>query len=290
MHAGGAAEAQRSSEGSNAVQPRPGPLAPAHAHIPHLSSSSSSSSSSFESHAEDDDDDDGGSSCSHGEMGDEMHDPSNTSTSSSHLYLSFPRSGVRGGLSVGGSSRSAAVRSQRVGRPMHEGDDEGRPCSKRVKMTVEKQLGTEEGDDEEEGIHDMDNECTEEPAACAGSKRMSVDRGGGRCAKAIIPSAGPSLGKRRSGGGGGGDDDDNGSGSDRDKDDHDNGRDSHEGGADIAPRPRIKMSKCWLCTFSSSKMARQIAAFVSANAGTMDPAIMADQIKREVLREVCCIE
>jgi hypothetical protein len=45
-------------------------------------------------------------------------------------------------------------------------------------------------------------------------------------------------------------------------------------------------SKCWLCTFSNCKMAKQISAFVSANVGNMDPTIMADQIKNEVLREV----
>jgi uncharacterized membrane protein YgcG len=38
-------------------------------------------------------------------------------------------------------------------------------------------------------------------------------------------------------------------------------------------------------------MAQQIAAFVSANAGAMDPSIMADQIKQEVRKKVffCCL-
>lgn len=43
--------------------------------------------------------------------------------------------------------------------------------------------------------------------------------------------------------------------------------------------------RCWLCTFANCKMAKQVSTFVSTNAGTMDPAIMADQIKREVLKE-----
>ena len=42
---------------------------------------------------------------------------------------------------------------------------------------------------------------------------------------------------------------------------------------------------CWLCTFANCKMAKHVSTFVSTNAGTMDPAIMADQIKREVLKE-----
>jgi hypothetical protein len=51
-------------------------------------------------------------------------------------------------------------------------------------------------------------------------------------------------------------------------------------------RARVRLSKCWLCTFANSKMAKQVSAFVCANAGCMDPTIMADQIKREVLKEV----
>lgn len=49
-------------------------------------------------------------------------------------------------------------------------------------------------------------------------------------------------------------------------------------------QPRAKQ-RCWLCTFANCKMAKQVSVFVTANAGTMDPAIMADQIKKEVLRE-----
>jgi hypothetical protein len=37
--------------------------------------------------------------------------------------------------------------------------------------------------------------------------------------------------------------------------------------------------------FANSKMAAQVSTFVSTHAGTMDPAIMAQQIKAEVLKE-----
>lgn len=46
-----------------------------------------------------------------------------------------------------------------------------------------------------------------------------------------------------------------------------------------------RRKRCWLCTFANCKIAKQVSAFVSTNAGTMDPAIMADQIKKEVLKE-----
>lgn len=51
-------------------------------------------------------------------------------------------------------------------------------------------------------------------------------------------------------------------------------------------RAYVRLSKCWLCTFSNSRMAKSISEFVSTHAGAMDPTVMADQIKREVLREV----
>ena len=49
--------------------------------------------------------------------------------------------------------------------------------------------------------------------------------------------------------------------------------------------PRFVVSNCWLCMFANSKMAAQVSTFVSTHAGTMDPAIMAQQIKAEVLKE-----
>jgi hypothetical protein len=68
------------------------------------------------------------------------------------------------------------------------------------------------------------------------------------------------------------------------------GNDKHTRGksrqTNSSRRPTVRMSKCWLCTFANSKMAKQISSFVSANSGIMDPTIMADQIKQEVLREV----
>lgn len=51
----------------------------------------------------------------------------------------------------------------------------------------------------------------------------------------------------------------------------------------IAPS-KARLHKCWLCTFSGCNVAKRILEFVSANAGTMDPVILADQIKREVRR------
>ena len=48
---------------------------------------------------------------------------------------------------------------------------------------------------------------------------------------------------------------------------------------------RKRVKRCWLCTFANCKMAKRVSTFVATNAGVMDPAIMADQIKREVLKE-----
>lgn len=48
---------------------------------------------------------------------------------------------------------------------------------------------------------------------------------------------------------------------------------------------RRRVKRCWLCTFANCKMAKRVSTFVATNAGVMDPAIMADQIKREVLNE-----
>ena len=50
-----------------------------------------------------------------------------------------------------------------------------------------------------------------------------------------------------------------------------------------------RLKRCWLCTFANCKMAKQVSEFVSANAGVMDPSIMADQIKAEVMK-VCTFE
>lgn len=55
--------------------------------------------------------------------------------------------------------------------------------------------------------------------------------------------------------------------------------------ANAAARQPATRRRCWLCTFANCNMAKQVSTFVSTNAGTMDPAIMADQIKKEVLRE-----
>jgi hypothetical protein len=57
-------------------------------------------------------------------------------------------------------------------------------------------------------------------------------------------------------------------------------------GSSNSSKKVVHVAKCWLCTFAHSRMAQQIAAFVFANAGSMDPAIIADQIKQEVRKKV----
>jgi hypothetical protein len=166
-----------------------------------------------------------------------------------------------------------------IGRPMHRGDDEGRPAARRVKRPPE---DNEEGE-EEEG---------EENVRRSKAARLRRGRAATRGRTWEDDEA---------------DADENGSGKHRgralsssqqasaryDSDDGESmgmspSRFSSGGGGDPQGpgRARVRLSKCWLCTFASSKMAKQIAAFVSANAGNMDPTIMADQIKHEVLKEV----
>ena len=53
----------------------------------------------------------------------------------------------------------------------------------------------------------------------------------------------------------------------------------------IVCNERHVLTKCWLCMFSNCILAKQIASFVSTNASSMDPAIMAQQIKTLVLKE-----
>ena len=53
----------------------------------------------------------------------------------------------------------------------------------------------------------------------------------------------------------------------------------------VTTNRRKRVKRCWLCTFANCKMAKRVSTFVATNAGVMDPAIMADQIKREVLKE-----
>jgi hypothetical protein len=72
-------------------------------------------------------------------------------------------------------------------------------------------------------------------------------------------------------------------------DDGDNDADDDDGDDSNTIRvqnpPRFVVSNCWLCMFANSRMAAQVSTFVSTHAGTMDPAIMAQQIKAEVLKE-----
>ncbi len=47
-------------------------------------------------------------------------------------------------------------------------------------------------------------------------------------------------------------------------------------------RQRFVVSQCWLCMFASCPLAKQISNFISANAASIDPAIMAQQTKAVV--------
>lgn len=203
-------------------------------------------------------------------------------------YVSFPHAGVAAAAAVAAHSRN-----RRIGRSMHEGDDEGRPSSKRVKRVVPQPQAADYeecqedelcGDNcDEDNDDDDDDEAEEEEGSRATrgrrakKKERAPSKGGGRsgASASFVPATRPWRG------GCGGDGDDN----DDDDDNNDPDPPPPPPPAPLAAAP-VRMSKCWLCTFSNSKVARQIAGFVSSNAGTMDPAIMADQIKREVLRQV----
>ena len=53
---------------------------------------------------------------------------------------------------------------------------------------------------------------------------------------------------------------------------------------EMRTRPRFVVSRCWLCMFANSKTAKNISTFIASHAATMDPAIMAQQIKAVVLK------
>lgn len=53
----------------------------------------------------------------------------------------------------------------------------------------------------------------------------------------------------------------------------------------VPARPRFVVAKCWLCMFANSNTAKQITTFVGSHASTMDPAIMAQQIKAVVMKQ-----
>lgn len=50
-------------------------------------------------------------------------------------------------------------------------------------------------------------------------------------------------------------------------------------------RPRFVVAKCWLCMFANCATARHVTNFIAQQAGNMDPAIMAQQIKAVVLKQ-----
>lgn len=208
------------------------------------------------------------------------------------------------------SSSRNKRRSTMIGRPMHKGDDEGRQSARRVKRPPPPQSTTDQADDEgnidvgsnsryesmmeaDEDEYDEDeDDAAEEEDGHASRNRGSAGSNRGCAKRARFATIIPQMSLRSSdrvvqraaaaasagGGGGGGDDED-------DDDDDDNNPPPPP--PQQQNRQRVRLSKCWLCTFANSKMAKQVSAFVSANAGSMDPTIMADQIKQEVFKEVC---
>lgn len=255
---------------------------------------------------------------------------------------SFPRSRYIGDAIVGRGTGAAAAsapsaKAGRIGRPMHEGDDEGRPSAKRVRRPPPQQQqpelgeedenggddaameddGDEYNDDEEEDDDDgSDEEGLDDQEDAAGSEDDDDgdDDGGerspgnGMSHRTVPNSRRPQQQNARA---------HPGAGSQASRHSarivtnamqqqqlliqaspsgvqHPSSsahapasrRPSPSHSSSRRPAPRVRMSKCWLCTFANSKMARQVSSFVSANAGCMDPTIMADQIKQEVVKEV----
>jgi hypothetical protein len=204
----------------------------------------------------------------------------------------------------GGAPEEAGM----IGRPMHRGDDEGRPAARRVKRPPPDESGS--GDDDEDDDAGDNVEVSRHPRRRV--KKMARTAAGGKEKKGNASRAGPhgSTDRRRTRSWRDDDDDDNddAGGVQWSEDDTSHaqqqqcgsessasprgeapawGGDPPEGGPGARiGRPRVRLSKCWLCTFANSKMAKQVSAFVSASAGSMDPTIMADQIKLEVLKEV----
>lgn len=225
-----------------------------------------------------------------------------------------------GGARTGSETVDESVHA--IGRAMHRGDDEGRLPSRRVKIPkkdcedaagidVENDDGDDDDDDDggNEDAYDDDDDGAEE----------DEDGDDDGCEAAESDGGGTTGETSSSGGVGGGSFSPNASGGGRRRSQRNiqqqqqNGhRASSSAGSDIGSnashRPQghqrdaspphhhraqasggrayVRLSKCWLCTFSNSRMAKGIAEFASVNAGVMDPTVMADQIKREVLREV----
>jgi hypothetical protein len=242
----------------------------------------------------------------------------------------FPASMYVGDVLLASSSTPAMMRGKanKIGRAMHEGDDEGRPSAKRVKRPPPPQPADEEDDEQELHGRRLNNSsrqnqssqdaCDDEDDCEYGSDEAvdnnngddteeeyddEEDRGSGsethtpsqnahrRSQSQVAPattrsrhSARISTNLQRASA--------NGGATDRGAAGAGNAASlQQQQQQQPEPRrpsrpPRVRISKCWLCTFANSKMAKQVSSFVSANAGCMDPTIMADQIKREVTREV----
>ena len=170
----------------------------------------------------------------------------------------------------------------RIGRPMHKGDDEGREPAKRVRrpppQPPEESLD-QDGDGEEEEDDDIDGENDDDDAESLGasdshssSSSVTSDRvaaSSQRKSQRIVTQS--TAGAPAT-----------------DDPIQEPAARPPRACASVSAQPnhKVRLSKCWLCTFSNCKMARRISEFVSASAGTMDPTIMADQIKAEVKKEV----
>ena len=189
----------------------------------------------------------------------------------------------------------------RIGRPMHKGDDEGREPAKRVRRPPppppEESLD-HDGDEEEEGDEneDMDDgneddEDDDDDAVSLGasdshssSSRVSSSRRAAaaplsssqRASQRIVTQSAAAAASAHA------------PHAAEDADMQEPAARPHRACASVSAQQnhKVRLSKCWLCTFANCKMARRISEFVSASAGTMDPAIMADQIKAEVKKEV----
>ena len=191
------------------------------------------------------------------------------------------------------------IHDQKLGRSMHEGDDEGRPPASKRSRTAEAAAAAAAGeDDDEEG-----EEAAPQPPRGRGNRRQAR---GGRGRRRRRPSGTEEEEDQV-------DNNNNSSSSDNGADDGGSGscrppqQDPAATAAAAAVRPaqaadcgddgggggnsssscgsNCRPKKCWLCTFANCKMAKQVSVFVATHAGTMDPAIMAEQIKKEVLRE-----
>ncbi len=202
----------------------------------------------------------------------------------------FPQPKFAGGGVLVQKKRQVQKRS-RIARPMHTGDDEGREPAKRVRRPP-----PQPEDDEEAG-----GGGPTAPSAQTSSRRRTDEEDDGNEEDDDDDSDAESLGVSDSFSSSS----DNATNSRRrsqratkqpdrlnvdndledDDDQQPSSRPPRASAAAVGPH-RVRLSRCWLCTFANCKMARRIAEFVSVNAGTMDPAIMADQIKAEVKREV----